>query len=192
MKTSVKSWFIVVIVLALVQFACSFGAGSSPIVQPPAAATEAPSSGGGAPSGGNANAGQIAVSGALNKIFTAVRPSVGQFGADRIRLYLYEDTPADLSRTGDMLTFDFPTDIQPGTYDIPNSVGVDMSTINLWVTYGTTDGVIANFQSVSGTLTITAVGATYSGQFQFTAANPADASQTITVTGSFADLPINQ
>lgn len=191
MKTSIKSWFVVVIILTLAQFACSFGAGS-PNAQPPDAATEAPSSGGDAPSGGNANAGQITVSGALNKTFTAVNVSIGQFGPARIRLYLNEDTPADLSRTGDMLTFDFPADIQPGAYDIPNSVGVDMSTINLWVTYGTTDGVIANFQSVSGTLTITAVGATYSGQFQFTAANPADASQTITVTGSFADLPFNQ
>ena len=177
--------------LLIVQLACSFGAGS-PNAQPPAAVTEAPSNGGGAPSGENANAGQITVSGALNKTFTAVRPSIGQFGADRIRLYLYEDTPADLSRMGDALTFDFPADIQPGTYDIPNSVGVDMSTINLCSTYGTTDGVIANFQSASGTLTITAVGATYSGQFQFSAANPADTSQTITVTGSFADLPFNQ
>lgn len=191
MKRSVKVWSIVVIALALAQLACRFGAGS-PNAQPPAGATEAPSNGGAAPSGGNANAGQITVSGALSKTFTAVRPSVGQFGSDRIRLYLHEDTPADLSRMGDTLTFDFPADIQPGTYDIPNSVGVDMSTINLCSTYGTTDGVIANFQSASGTLTITAVGATYSGQFQFSAANPADTSQTITVTGSFADLPFNQ
>jgi hypothetical protein len=191
MKTSVKSWFVALVILSIVQFACSFGAGS-PNGQPPAAATEAPSSGGSAPSGGSAGAGQITVSGALNKTFTAVNMSVGGFGPARIRLYMNEDTPADLSRMGDALTFDFPADIQPGTYDIPNSVGVDMSTINIWATYGTTDSVVANFQSVSGTLTITAVGATFSGQFEFTAANPADTSQTITVTGSFADLPFNQ
>lgn len=191
MKASVKSLFVVWIILLTAQFACSFGAGT-PNVQSPDAATEAPSSGGGAPGGGNASAGQITVSGALNKTFTAVNVSVGQFGPARIRLYMNEDTPADLSRMGDALTLDFPADIQPGTYDIPNSIGVDMSTINIWATYGTTDGIIANFQSVSGTLTITAVGATYSGQFQFAAANPADASQTITVAGSFADLPFNQ
>lgn len=176
--------FLAALILA-VQLACNIGA------QPPAVATESPSVGNPAP-GGGANAGQIVVSGALNKTYTAVRPSIGQFGPARIRLYLYEDTPADLSRTGDALTFDFPAGIQPGTYEIPNSVGVDMSTINIWAAYGTTDGVIANFQSTGGILTITAAGATYSGQFEFTAANPADPSQTITVTGSFADLPFNQ
>lgn len=170
--------------LTLAQFACSIGA------QPPIEASQPSSADNTAP--GDSNAGQIAISGALNKTFTAVNVSIGQFGPARIRLYMNEDTPADLSRLGDALTFDFPADIQPGTYDIPNSVGVDMSTINIWATYGTTDGIVANFQSVSGTLTIIAVGATYSGQFQFSAANPADASQTITISGSFADLPFNQ
>lgn len=185
MKTLSITRLLAVAALTLALFACSLGT-TSPGTQPPVSAPEGQSS------DNPVSAGQITVSGMLNKTYPAVNVSIGQFGPARIRLYMNEDTPADLSRVGDALTFDFPSDIQPGTYDIPNSIGVDLSTIDIWATYGTTDGMIANFQSVSGTLTITAIGATYSGQFEFTAAKPDDTSVTITVTGSFAELQFNQ
>ncbi len=169
--------------LAVAQFACTFGSrapGAAP--QQPAGDSNAPS----APAGTD----QVAVSGALNKSFAPVNVSIGQFGPAAIRLYLNEATPADLSRTGDLLTLDFPADIQPGTYPFDNFVTNPSATI--WATYGTTDGQPASFSSTQGTLVITAVGQTYSGNFKISAADTADPSRTLEISGSFTNLPFNK
>ena len=177
-----KPFFIAFLIVALTQLAC--GLGASPNASPPQ-----PSGGGGGASGGSD---QIVISGAFSKSYPPVRPSIGQFGPSAIRLYLYEETPADLSRMGDALTIDFPADTQPGTYTFGNFIS-DPS-ITMWATYGIADtnGTPTTYESVGGILTIKSVGQTYSGSFQIQAADMNDPSRTIQISGSFTNLPLNQ
>ena len=172
-----------VLVLGVAQLACNFGA------QPPNSSPQQPESGTSIPANPS-SADQIVVSGVLNKSYTPVNVSIGQFGPVAIRLYMNEDAPSDFSRTGDMLTLDFPSDLQPGTYTFENFM--NNPSAKIWATYGTTDGKPANFKGTQGSLILTSVGASFSGQFQISAVDDSDSSRTIEITGSFTNLPFNQ
>ncbi len=178
-----KSTFFLLLVLSMMQFACSFGS-PSPNPAPQQSNDSSP-----VPNPSNAE--QIVVSGAVSKTFPPVRVNIGKFGADKIRLYMYEETPKDLSRVGDALTIDFPANFQPGTYAFDNSI--DNTSLSQYAIYTTTaaDGTPAAYKSIKGTLNLTAVGSAFSGQFAITMADQSNVSKMIDVSGSFTDLPIN-
>jgi hypothetical protein len=162
------------------------------MVQAACASSSSPSSPGSSSSGdsGSGSGDQISVTGALTKTFAPVNMSIGAFGPSQIRLYMNEDTPSDLSRMGDLLTIDFPAGNAMGTYIFNNSI-TDTS-VDTYATYGSTDGGVYNFKSVGGTITLTVTGSTYSGQFLISMVDTMDSSKTITVSGTFTDLPFNQ
>jgi hypothetical protein len=188
MKPSPVSTLIIFPLLALVivQLACSFGAPPANSPQSPNAAPQQPA-GNTAPvttaqapaSSGNANAGQVVISGAVNKTYTPINFEAGTLGNSMI-INLHETTI-------DGISLAIPPDTQPGTYAIEDHLTnavVDFSgEYALWKSD-------AFYESTKGTLTLTATGSKFSGQFQFTAVNSKDSSKTIEVTGSFADVPV--
>jgi hypothetical protein len=77
-----------------------------------------------------------------------------------------------------------PADIQPGTYDIGdlyNEAEADVT-----ARYDSLeDATVTSYESVSGTLTLTETGTTFSGTFTFEAVSSTDGTGSITVSGSF-------
>jgi hypothetical protein len=176
------------LVLVIVQFACVLGA------QPPSATPQQPDGGILATSDsalsapGSSNAGQIVISGAVNKTFAPVRVNAGSFG-NGMRIYLNEPTDKKSNKLPDLITIDLTSVIkQPGIYPIEDMNNENKKT---WAIYQVGDDPTGQYNSIKGTLTLTAAGSKYSGQFQFAAGFSNDTSKTIEVTGSFTDLPFN-
>lgn len=140
----------------------------------PAAGNQAP-----APSApGSSNAGQIVISGAVSKTFTPVKVEAALIGSNTV-IYLTEGKgPSGVSLS-------FPPDTQPGVYPIGKEIG-QPDVLAHYEMYGANTGL---YYSNKGTLTLTAVGPKFSGQFQFTAVDSKDSTKTIEVSGSFTDVP---
>jgi hypothetical protein len=129
------------------------------------------------------------ITGAVNKKY--VPEDVGAVKiADRVAIHINEteNDPCGLSLV-------FPGDSQPGTYPIEDPLHALRNLVVVHVTgeYGAfcdKDGGLSHtFESTTGTLTLTAAGAKFSGSFQFAAREIKDESKTIQISGSFADVP---
>ncbi len=168
--------------LAVAQFACSLGA------QPPSAAPQQPDASLPAPSDSAtsapeiSNAGQIVISGAVSKTYTPAKVEANNI-MGRIVINLIEK-----SATGVFISF--PVDTQSGTYTmeyyLDNPAGGVTGQYQVF-----SGGNAIKYECTQGTLTLTAVGSKFSGQFQFTAVDSKDASKTIEVSGTFTDVPFN-
>jgi hypothetical protein len=182
-----RSILFVLLVLAMLQFACNFGTQLTQTTQPqsggslPATSNPAPTEAANPapPAAGNSNAGQVVISGAVNKTYTPINLEAGTLGTNMI-VNLHETTT-------DGVSLAFPPDTQPGTYAIEDHLKnpvVDFS--------GEYDQfkLDAFYLSTGGTLTLTATGSKFSGTFEFTAVNSKDSSKTIKVAGSFTDVPV--
>jgi hypothetical protein len=77
-----------------------------------------------------------------------------------------------------------PADIQPGTYDVGDLYNEAEAEVT--ARYDSLeDSTVTSYESVSGTLTLTETGTTFSGTFTFEAVNAEDGTGSITVSGSF-------
>ena len=132
----------------------------------------------------------VKVNGAINKTFTPVRFDAGTFG-NGMRIYVYEPIDKENLKLTDTITIDSSSILQVGSYPFENSQKGTV-TVPLYAIYQVGEDPTGSYNSIKGTLTLTAAGAKYSGQFQFTAEFSTDASKTIEVTGSFTDLPFNK
>ena len=132
----------------------------------------------------------VKVSGAINKTFTPVRFDAGTFG-NGMRIYLYEPIDKENIKLTDTITIDSSSILQVGTYPFENSQKGTIA-VPLTAIYQVGEDPTGSYNSIKGTLTLTAAGSKYSGQFQFTAEYSNDASKTIEVSGSFTDLPFNK
>lgn len=164
------------LVLIILQFACSFGA-KAPAANPqgsPANSNPAPSS------DSSSNGGQIVVTGVVNKTVTPAKVYAMAISQSIVGIFIQE-------QDGSTISLAFPSNEQPGTYPIDNRL--DQSVVNIAGMYDLVADTSATYFSTKGTLTLTAVGPKYSGQFEFDAGDNTDATKTINVTGSFTDVP---
>ncbi|MBI5878373.1 MAG: hypothetical protein HZB53_12050 [Chloroflexi bacterium] len=127
-----------------------------------------------------ANTGQVVISGALSKSFTPVSVEAGTLGKLMV-INLHE-------KNADGVSLSFPPDTKPGTYAIEDQSAKPV--VDFAGAYSVFGSAAAFYLSTKGSLTLTAVGSKYSGQFQFTARHTKDASKTIEVSGPFADVPV--
>jgi hypothetical protein len=184
MKPSPISKLILFPLLALVvaQFACSLG------TQPPSTAPQQPDASLPAPSDSatsapeNSNADQIIISGAVSKTYTPTKIEANNI-MGRIVINLIE-------KNANGIFISFPADTQPGTYTMVYYLDDPAGGVTgQYQAFSGGDAITYN--STKGTLTLTTVSPTFSGQFQFTAVDNKDASKTISVSGSFTDVPVN-
>jgi len=186
MKPFPVSRLIVFPLLALViaQFACNLGAQPpSANPQPPDASLPAPSAS--APSApDNPNVGQVVISGAVNQTFTPVYSELDIPGGVCVMISLWEQGVSD------GVQLEFPPDTKPGDYPLEGGSCVSSAGNLMGAWYDVPGDNAPSYRSTNGTLTLTAVGPTFSGQFQFTAVERDDASKTIEVSGSFTDVPV--
>lgn len=143
-------------------------------------AAPAPSTAAPATTTPSSNAGQVVISGAVNKTYTPVNVEAGTLGSSMI-INLHENST-------DGISLAFPPDTQPGTYTIQDSSHHAVVDFSGQYSSFSSD---AFYLSTKGTLTLTAVGSKFSGQFQFSATHNKDASKTIDVSGSFTDVPVS-
>jgi hypothetical protein len=122
----------------------------------------------------------VVITGAVSKTFTPVNVYAVSLGQGGVGIYLLEQDSSSVALS-------FQADKQPGTYPIEDRL--DNSVVGVGAMYYLLGDNAATYFSTSGTLTLSAVGSKFSGQFQFTAADITDASKTIEVTGSFTDVP---
>ena len=130
---------------------------------------------------GSANAGQVSISGALSKNFTPIRVEASKVGS-KILIFLTE-------KSADGVSLTFPPDTQPGTYPIEDNL--NQLLVDVSGEYDMLSNNAAIYPSTKGSLKLTAVGSKFSGEFQFTAGNKKNHSETIEVTGSFTDVPLS-
>jgi len=132
-----------------------------------------------APAGGNA--GQVSISGAVSKNFTPIRVEASKVGS-KMLIFLTE-------KSADGVSLTFPPDTQPGTYPIEDNL--NQLLVDVSGEYDMLSNNAAIYPSTKGSLKLTAVGSKFSGEFQFTAGNKKNHSETIEVTGSFTDVPLS-
>jgi len=182
-----RKWFVlfVMIILIMAQFACNLGAPSpSANPQPPEPSLPAPSAS--APSApGSSNAGQIVISGAINEVFTPVFIEADIPGGVCVYIFLGEQG------VNDGIKLEFPPDTQLGDYPLEGGSCTSSRGNLMGAWYDVPGDNAPSYQSTSGHLTLTAVGPTFSGRFDFTAVDRDDASKTIEVSGSFTDVPVS-
>jgi len=123
--------------------------------------------------------GEIAITGAVNKTFTPIKKEAGKL-MNSIVINLFEKTLGGVSLT-------FPADTQPGTYAIEDHLHKPV--VDVLAEYDVFGSPHAFYLSTQGTLVLTAVGAKFSGHFEFAAGHNKDESKTIKVVGSFDEVP---
>ena len=163
--------------LALSTINCSFGNTSRPV---DTNETAGPSN----PPAANAGPGEVVVQGDLN---LAYRPSTQTASplVDTIAISLLDSNQA----TGVLLFM--PLDIQPGTYPIGDLF--NQAEAEVTARFDTFDGATVNsYESISGTLTLTETGVSFSGSFTFEAVHTPDGSRPITATGNFTGVAAGQ
>ncbi len=135
---------------------------------------------------GNAQNGQVVITGAINKTYTPKELTAVKIG-DRVGINVNESDVCGVS-------LQVPIDIQPGTYPIEDHLHSPV--VNIFGEYDapfcddTPSELKHVFSSTQGTLTLTMTGKKFSGTFQFTAGNVKDESKTIQVSGSFRDAAL--
>jgi hypothetical protein len=131
---------------------------------------------------GAASPGQVTITGAINKTYTPVSIEARPI-ASNVYVNVNE---ADVGG----VALQFPADAQPGVYPVEDHLHIPIGyVIADYITYG--DNRVT-YLGTGGTLTLTATGKKFSGQFAFTAGNTQDGSKTIQVTGTFADVSLQK
>jgi hypothetical protein len=128
---------------------------------------------------------QVVITGAVNKTYTPSEVDAVKIG-DRVGISLYEDFPCGVD-------IQFPLDSPPGTYAFDN-MRVEMVP-KVWARYGElgaceTDGGFFGYESVGGTLVLTASGTSFSGTFEFDAVDAKDTTKKIHVSGAFQNAAL--
>jgi len=119
--------------------------------------------------------GEIAITGAVNKTFAPIKKEAGKL-MNSITINLFEKTLGGVTLT-------FPADTQPGTYAIEDHLHKPV--VDVLAEYDVFGPNHAFYLSTQGKLVLTAVGAKFSGHFEFSAGHNKDESKTIKVVGSF-------
>lgn len=127
----------------------------------------------------NLKPGAIAITGAVNKTFTPIKKEAGRL-MNNIVINLFEKTVGGVTLT-------FPSDTQPGTYPIEDHLHKPI--VAILAEYDVFGPAHAFYLSTQGTLVLTAVGAIFSGHFEFSAGYNKDETKMIKVVGSFDAVP---
>ena len=127
----------------------------------------------------NLKAGEIAITGAVNKTFTPIKKEAGKL-MNSIVINLFEKTLGGVTLT-------FPADTQLGTYPIEDHLHKPV--VAFLAEYDVFGPAHAFYLSTQGTLVLTAVGVRFSGHFEFSAGHNKDDTKTIKVVGSFDEVP---
>jgi hypothetical protein len=163
--------------LALSTINCSFGNTSQP-VDPNETATSS-----NAPAA-TAGPGEVVIQGDIHLTY---RPSTLNASPliDTIAISLLDSNQA----TGVLLFM--PLNIEPGTYSIGDLF--NQADAEVTARFDTFDGTtVDSYESISGTLTLTETGASFSGSFTFEAVHAPDGSRPITATGNFEGVTVGQ
>jgi hypothetical protein len=146
----------------------------------------APLSNGAPASSSNSTAGQVVITGAIDKTYAPVSVEASPL-IDKIVVNVNDETVGGVS-------IQFPADTPPGTYPIADCVNNAVCDIFADYVHFQDGGGLSSstYRSLKGTLTLTAAGTSFSGSFTFTAANLADHSKTIDVSGSFTGASLQQ
>jgi hypothetical protein len=129
----------------------------------------------------NLKPGDIAITGVVNKTFTPIKKEAGKLMNSMV-INLFEKTVGGVTIT-------FPADTQPGTYPIEDHLHKPV--VDVLAEYSVWGPAHAFYLSTQGTLVLTAVGAKFSGHFEFSAGYNKDETKTIRVVGSFDGVPFN-
>jgi hypothetical protein len=163
--------------LAVSTINCSFGNTSRPAdTNETATSSSAPAA--------NAGPGEVVIQGDLNLTYQPSTVTASPL-VDMVTISLLDSNQA----TGVLLFM--PLDIQPGTYPIGDLF--NLADTEVTARFDTFDGsTVSSYESISGTLTLTETGASFSGSFTFEAVHTPDGSGPITATGNFSGVASGQ
>jgi hypothetical protein len=137
-------------------------------------------SGGGAPPSIASGAGQVVISGAINKTYTSEKSNAVKI-LHRVAINVAEEFPCGVD-------IKVPIDMQSGTYPVGEYLQTPIADVT--GEYRPDCGENERYLSTQGTLKLTVSGKKYSGTFEFTARHNIDHSKTIQVSGSFNDVSL--
>lgn len=137
-------------------------------------------SGGAAPPSIASGAGQVVISGAINKTYTSEKSNAVKI-LHRVAINVVEEFPCGVD-------IKVPIDMQSGTYPVGEYLQTPIADVT--AEYTPDCGKNERYLSTQGTLKMTVSGKKYRGAFEFTARLNIDQSKTIQVSGSFSDVSL--
>jgi hypothetical protein len=173
-------------VLLLAVALASPGCSRPGTTQPGGSTEQAPVPAAQAPTPSAGQTARVVITGAVNKTYTPSEVTAVKI-ADSVGISLYQDFPCGVG-------IQFPLDSPPGTYAIEN-LREHAGYAKVWARYGEggackDDGGFFGYESIGGTLVLTASGKRFSGSFEFDAVNAKDTAKRIHVSGAFQDAAL--